>query len=154
VIRGNLLVIPIENSLLYVSPLYLRAEQGQLPELKRVIAAYGDHVVMKETLARGSHRNIASRQAQVRIDWRVPRSLESLDNVALRESLLINGRARVQRARDPGGPGAQGLAGYGQRLGANQAGFEGGHFVRTLVGWIGIPSAAGGRAQHAAQLLR
>jgi uncharacterized membrane protein (UPF0182 family) len=51
VIRGNLLVIPIENSILYVSPLYLRAEQGQLPELQRVIAAYGDHVVMKETLA-------------------------------------------------------------------------------------------------------
>jgi uncharacterized membrane protein (UPF0182 family) len=51
VIRGNLLVIPIENSILYVSPLYLRAETGQLPELKRVIAAYGDHVVMDETLA-------------------------------------------------------------------------------------------------------
>jgi uncharacterized protein len=51
VIRGNLLVIPIENSILYVSPLYLRAESGQLPELKRVIAAYGDRVVMDETLA-------------------------------------------------------------------------------------------------------
>jgi uncharacterized membrane protein (UPF0182 family) len=52
VIRGaNLLVIPIENSLLYVTPLYLRAEHGHLPELKRVIAAYGEHVVMKETLA-------------------------------------------------------------------------------------------------------
>src|SRR5271170_813482 len=51
VIRGILLVVPIENSILYVSPLYLRAEQGQLPELKRVIGAYGDHVVMKETLA-------------------------------------------------------------------------------------------------------
>jgi uncharacterized protein len=51
VIRGNLLVIPIENSILYVSPLYLRAEQGHLPELKRVIAAYGEHVVMKETLS-------------------------------------------------------------------------------------------------------
>src|SRR5438874_5781351 len=50
VIRGNLLVIPIGSSILYVSPLYLRAEHGQLPELKRVIAAYGDHVVMKETL--------------------------------------------------------------------------------------------------------
>src|SRR6516165_4361735 len=50
VIRGNLLVIPIENSILYVSPLYLRAETGQLPELKRVIAAYGDSVVMHETL--------------------------------------------------------------------------------------------------------
>ena len=51
VIRGHLLVVPIENSILYVSPLYLRAETGQLPELKRVIAAYGDHVVMEETLA-------------------------------------------------------------------------------------------------------
>jgi hypothetical protein len=51
VIRGNLLVIPIDNSILYVTPLYLRAESGQLPELKRVIAIYGDHVVMEQTLA-------------------------------------------------------------------------------------------------------
>jgi len=51
VIRGHLLVVPIENSILYVSPLYLRAESGQLPELKRVIAAYGDRVVMEDTLA-------------------------------------------------------------------------------------------------------
>ena len=51
VIRGNLLVIPIENSILFVSPLYLRAKMGQLPELKRMIAAYGDSVVMDETLA-------------------------------------------------------------------------------------------------------
>jgi uncharacterized protein len=51
VIRGNLLVIPIENSILYVTPLYLRAEYGHLPELKRVIAAYGERVVMKETLS-------------------------------------------------------------------------------------------------------
>ena len=51
VIRGNLLVVPIENSLLYVTPLYLRAQTGQLPELKRVIAVYGGRVVMEETLA-------------------------------------------------------------------------------------------------------
>jgi len=51
VIRGHLIVIPIENSILYVSPLYLRAETGQLPELKRVIAAHGERVVMRETLA-------------------------------------------------------------------------------------------------------
>ncbi|MCX7595359.1 MAG: UPF0182 family protein, partial [Fischerella sp.] len=50
VIRGDLLVIPIEGSLLYVEPVYLRAEQGQLPELKRVIVAYDQHVVMEETL--------------------------------------------------------------------------------------------------------
>ncbi|HEY3779014.1 MAG TPA: UPF0182 family protein [Rhizomicrobium sp.] len=51
VIRGNLLVIPIGNSILYVTPLYLRAQSGQLPELKRVIAIYGDRVVMEQTLA-------------------------------------------------------------------------------------------------------
>jgi uncharacterized membrane protein (UPF0182 family) len=50
VIRGHLVVVPIDNSILYVSPLYLRAASGQLPELKRVIAAYGDRVVMEETL--------------------------------------------------------------------------------------------------------
>ena len=43
-------MIPIEDAILYVSPLYLRAEKGQIPELKRVIAAYGDQVVMEETL--------------------------------------------------------------------------------------------------------
>ena len=51
VIRGNLLVVPIGNSILYVTPLYLRAQTGQLPELKRVIAVYGDDVVMEQTLA-------------------------------------------------------------------------------------------------------
>ena len=50
VIRGHLVVVPIENSILYVSPLYLRAASGQLPELKRVIAAYGDRVVMEGSL--------------------------------------------------------------------------------------------------------
>jgi len=40
VIRGNLLVIPIEESLIYVMPLYLRAQGGRIPELKRVVVAY------------------------------------------------------------------------------------------------------------------
>jgi hypothetical protein len=51
VIRGSLLIIPIEKSLLYVQPLYLVAtDRVGLPELRRVIVAYGDKVVMKETL--------------------------------------------------------------------------------------------------------
>src|SRR5208282_678790 len=50
VILGNLIVIPIQNALLYVEPLYIRAENGQLPELQRVVAAYGDRVVMGEDL--------------------------------------------------------------------------------------------------------
>jgi uncharacterized protein len=50
VIQGNLLVIPIEESLLYIRPLYLRAAGGRIPELKRVIVAYQNHIVMEATL--------------------------------------------------------------------------------------------------------
>jgi uncharacterized membrane protein (UPF0182 family) len=53
VIRGNLLVIPIEESLIFVQAVYLRAEGGQIPELKRVVVAYQNRVVMEETLAAG-----------------------------------------------------------------------------------------------------
>jgi len=50
VTRGNLLVIPIENSILYIEPLYIQAETGQLPELKRVLVSDGVRVVMEENL--------------------------------------------------------------------------------------------------------
>ncbi len=50
VIQGTLLIIPIENSLVYVQPLYLRAETGKIPELKRVIVAYENRIAMDETL--------------------------------------------------------------------------------------------------------
>jgi uncharacterized membrane protein (UPF0182 family) len=50
VIRGNLLVIPIENSLLYIEPIYLEAQNVQIPQLKKVIAATGQNVVMEDTL--------------------------------------------------------------------------------------------------------
>ena len=50
VIRGDMLVIPIEDSLLYIEPIYLRAEKGQLPELKRVIALYDRKSVMENDL--------------------------------------------------------------------------------------------------------
>jgi uncharacterized membrane protein (UPF0182 family) len=50
VIRGNLLVLPIGNTVLYVEPLYLRAEKGALPELKRVIVAHGNRITMEANL--------------------------------------------------------------------------------------------------------
>jgi len=49
VIRGDLLVIPVGRSLLYVQPLYLKAEKGELPELKRVIVSTGGRVEWAET---------------------------------------------------------------------------------------------------------
>ena len=53
VIRGNLMVIPYENSVFYVEPIYLQATQSKLPELKRVILAAGDKVTMSPTLEEG-----------------------------------------------------------------------------------------------------
>ncbi len=50
VIRGDILVIPIDGSILYVQPLYLRAEKGELPELSRIIVAYDKQIVMTPTL--------------------------------------------------------------------------------------------------------
>ncbi|TCO71022.1 hypothetical protein EV214_1239 [Marinisporobacter balticus] len=49
--RGNLLTIPIENSLLYIEPIYLKADnENSLPEVKRVVVAYGDKIAYEETL--------------------------------------------------------------------------------------------------------
>jgi uncharacterized membrane protein (UPF0182 family) len=50
VIQGTLLVIPIEESLMYVRALYLRASGGKIPELKRVIVVYQNQIVMTESL--------------------------------------------------------------------------------------------------------
>ena len=50
VTRGNMMVIPIEKSFLYVEPLYLLADQSQIPQLKRVIVATATSVAMEENL--------------------------------------------------------------------------------------------------------
>lgn len=50
VIRGNLLILPINNALLYVEPIFLEAEGGGLPELARVIVIFQEMVVMEDTL--------------------------------------------------------------------------------------------------------
>lgn len=57
VVRGNLMVIPIKDSLLYVEPLYLQSENANaLPEVKQIILAYGEEIVMEQTLEAGLKR--------------------------------------------------------------------------------------------------
>ena len=56
VLQGTLLVVPIEESLVYIRPLYLRAQGGRIPELKRVIVAYQNTIVMEPTLEAGLDR--------------------------------------------------------------------------------------------------
>ena len=55
-IRGNLLVLPVGDSFLYVEPLFVQATEGKIPELKRVILATQDRVVMDETFEAGLAR--------------------------------------------------------------------------------------------------
>jgi uncharacterized membrane protein (UPF0182 family) len=79
VIQGNLLVIPIEESLLYIRPLYLRAAGGRIPELKRVVVAYQNQIVMEETLDEALGRLFPSSGAQQRVTGtrELPRQPES-----------------------------------------------------------------------------
>jgi len=64
VIQGPLLVIPIEESLLYVRPLYLKAETGKIPELKRVVVAYENKIAMEETLEQGLAKIFGSKASE------------------------------------------------------------------------------------------
>jgi len=61
VLRGSLLAIPIEDSLIYVQPIYLSAEQGALPELRRVIVAFGNQIAMEPTLEQSLQRIFGGR---------------------------------------------------------------------------------------------
>jgi hypothetical protein len=63
VIWGTLMVIPVEESLIYVRPLYLKASGGRIPELTRVIVAYQNQIVMEDTLEEGLARIFGARGA-------------------------------------------------------------------------------------------
>ena len=49
--RGNMFIIPINTSVLYVEPVYLEAQNSSIPEVKRIIMAYDDEIAYEETLA-------------------------------------------------------------------------------------------------------
>ncbi len=59
IIRGNMLAIPIEESILFIEPLYLKAESSEMPELKRVIVAFSDKIVMEKDLPAALERLFA-----------------------------------------------------------------------------------------------
>ena len=67
---GNLLVIPINQSLIYIQPLYVQAQGTPLPQLKKVIVVSGDRVVMRDSLAGVAHRAVRSVAAHPRAPGR------------------------------------------------------------------------------------
>ncbi|GAG00801.1 unnamed protein product, partial [marine sediment metagenome] len=61
IIRGSIMAIPIEDSLIYVEPIYLQAELGKIPELRRVIVSYGEKIAMEKTLDEALSKVISGR---------------------------------------------------------------------------------------------
>src|SRR6266571_4112513 len=109
VIRGSMLVIPVEKSLLYVQPLFLAADKSALPELKRVIVAFGDQVVMEENLELalqrlfGGRKTVTAAAAVVTADVKTSQASLAKEAVGLFEKAVT-----LQRQGN--------WAGYGEEL--------------------------------------
>jgi uncharacterized membrane protein (UPF0182 family) len=67
VIRGNLIVIPIDNAFLYVEPVYLIAEGINIPQLKRIIVIHGDKVVMEPTLEQALRALLGASRPEIKV---------------------------------------------------------------------------------------
>lgn len=88
IFRGNLLVIPIENSILYIEPLFLQAETSQMPELKRVFVAYGNTIVMEETLEKALLKVFGTPEAPLEISGDILDDMVTSPDSELSESIL------------------------------------------------------------------
>jgi hypothetical protein len=110
VIRGSMLVIPIGKSLLYVQPLFLAAaDKAGLPELRRVIVAFGDEVVMEETLELALQRIFGGRKGTAPAAAAAGDAPQASAADLAREAMAIFERAQtLQRQGD--------WAGYGEEL--------------------------------------
>jgi len=93
VIRGSLLVIPIEKSLLYVQPLFLAADKAGLPELKRVIVAFGDQVVMEENLELALQRLFGGKKSPAAVAGVEPADLKTTPAALAKEAMGLYEKA-------------------------------------------------------------
>ena len=110
VIRGSLLVIPIENSLLYVQPLYLSAsDKGGLPELRRVIVAYENNVVMEDNLELALQRLFFKGGKTAVVKEKPSEHMQAPSENLAKEALKVYEKAlQLQKAGD--------WAGYGEQI--------------------------------------
>ncbi len=110
VIRGSLLVIPLESSLLYVQPLYLAAaDKVGLPELRRVIVAYENEVVMEENLDLALQRLFGTRKVIVGKVEKIAEDIKATTQDLAKEAMRVFERAlELQRQGN--------WAGYGEEL--------------------------------------
>ncbi|MFC1921486.1 UPF0182 family protein [Chloroflexota bacterium] len=124
VIRGNLLMIPIGESILYVEPVFLQAEGGGLPELKRVIVAAGEHIVMTPTLAQSLEAIFGAGEVPVIPVTPPPPDTEEPKEPVTGDiaSLIVQAQQHYDKAMEYQKEGN--WAGYGQEIDALQAVLE------------------------------
>ncbi len=109
--RGNMFVIPIEDSLIYVEPVYLEASNSAIPEVKRVIVAYNDKIAYEETLTEalaslfGESTAPPAGTTQDPVDD--PSELTNTELIALANEAFTNAQAAMQSGD---------WAGYGKYL--------------------------------------
>ncbi len=110
VIMGSMLIIPIENSLLYVQPLYLvAADKAGLPELRRIIVAYENEVLMEETLEVALDKLFGTKKRIDKTSDRVSEEPLALPADYAKEAIRIYERAVEMQRRGN-------WAGYGEEL--------------------------------------
>jgi uncharacterized protein len=114
VLRGSLLVIPVQNSILYIQPLYLASSQeGSLPELKRIIVAYGNNIAMEETLDLSLGRIFGGAPLETAASTPSPQPSQRREERSLK-ALIDEASAHYERAQ---GALRQGnWQGYGEEL--------------------------------------
>jgi len=113
VIRGSLLAIPVEKSILYIESLYLAAEKGQLPELKRVIAAHGNMIAMEENLDLALQRIFGGRLPKEK-DVLTPVTAEAARKETTDRQLALDALSHYRKAQE--NLRAGNWSGYGEEL--------------------------------------
>ncbi|MCR4431877.1 MAG: UPF0182 family protein [Tepidanaerobacteraceae bacterium] len=107
VIRGNLLVLPIDSSILYVRPIFIQGEQSQLPELSRIVVASGEHVVMERTFEAALARIFGESAVEKTVPT-VPVEEMTAEEQIKRAATLYDEAIKAQREGD--------WAAYGQKI--------------------------------------
>ena len=100
VIQGNLLVIPIEQSILYVQPLYLQATQTPIPQIKRVVVVYGNQVVMEPTLEGALARIFGGAPPTPTTPAATPAPTQSIASLVAQANDLYTKALNAQKAGD------------------------------------------------------
>jgi len=120
VIRGNLLLIPLGQSQLYVEPIFLQAEAGGLPEMKRVIVAAGENIAMETTLEESIVAIFGAEVLSVEPDTEVPFPAEPEEPAAVDISGMIEeAQQHYNKAQEYLKTGD--WTGYGKEMGAMKA---------------------------------